>query len=175
MKAALARTALASLALAFFTMPANAQGGTSSSEIEGAVRFGLPALFEGYRASCSAQLSPDGYVAQNADRLAAKFTEGADAHWPAAKATLSTLSNDQGMDSAMLADLPDEALKPFVTALLQQMVAAEIKPSQCIDVERGLELIDPLPADNIAGLIGLVVEMAERGDSGSEAAGVVGQ
>jgi len=175
MKATLACIAQAPLALMFLAVPANAQTGPSGPEIEGAVRFGLPALFAGYRATCSAQLSPDGYVAQNADRLVAKFADGADAHWPAAKAALSTLGDDQGMDSAMLAQMPDDALKPFVTALLQQMVATEIKPTQCIDVERGLELIDPLPADNIAGLIGFMVEMAERRDSSSDTADMAGE
>jgi hypothetical protein len=175
MKATLARTALAPLALAIFAMPANAQVRPSGPEIEGAVRFGLPALFNGFRATCSAQLAPDGYVALNADRLLAKFAEGADAHWPAAKAALSTLGDDQGMDSAMLAEMPDDALKPFVTALLQQMVVAEIKPTQCVDVERGLELVDPLPADNIASLIGFMVEMAERDESNTNAAGVAGE
>ena len=79
------------------------------------------------------------------------------------------------MDSAMLAEMPDDALKPFVTALLQQMVATEIKPAQCVDVERGLELIDPLPADNIAGLIGFMVEMAERRDGDANTDAVAGE
>lgn len=175
MKAPLTCTALAPLALAFFALPANAQTGPSGPEIESAVRFGLPALFNGFQATCSAQLAPDGYVARNADRLVAKFAEGADAHWPAAKAALSTMGNDQGVDSAMLAEMPDDALKPFVTALLQQMAASEIKPTQCVDVERGLELIDPLPADNIAGLIGFMVEMAERDGKSADAAGVAGE
>ena len=66
------------------------------------------------------------------------------------------------MDPAMIAGMPDEALKPFVVAFLQQMVATEVKPEQCLDIARGLELIDPLPADNIAGLIAFMVEMAGR-------------
>lgn len=153
----------AALPLVSAAVPAQAQQELDPARIESAVRFGLPALFEGYRARCSAQLSPDGYVARNADRLAAKFAQGADAHWPEAKAALLTLGgDDSGMDPAMIAGMPDEALKPFVVAFLQQMVATEVKPEQCLDIARGLELIDPLPADNIAGLIAFMVEMAGR-------------
>ncbi|RXZ66089.1 hypothetical protein [Pelagerythrobacter rhizovicinus] len=167
MKALLASAALASLPLAISTPPVHAR--PDGETIESAVRFGLPALFAGFQATCSTELANDGYVARNGDRLAAKFTQGADIHWPAAKDALLTLGKGEGMDREMLAGMPDEALKPFVTALLQQMVSTEIKPSQCADVERGLELIDPLPADNIAGLIGFMVEMAERDEDADSA------
>lgn len=153
----------ATLPLAFAAAPAQAQQELDPAQVESAVRFGLPALFEGYRATCAAELAPAGYVARNADRLAAKFAQGADAHWPEAKAALLTLGGDDGgMDPAMISGMPDEALKPFVVAFLQQMVATEIKPEQCTDIARGLELIDPLPADNIAGLIAFVVELGGR-------------
>jgi len=163
----IASAALASLAFTLSTASAHAQSEPDAAEIESAIRFGLPALFAGFQATCTSQLADDGYVARNADRLTVKFAEGADAHWPAAKDALFTLGGKQGMDRDMLSEMPDDALKPFVTALFQQMVATEIKPTQCTDVERGLELIDPLPADNIAGLIGFIVEMAERDKSGA--------
>lgn len=170
MKAHLASAALAALSLTLLSAPAHAQSQPGGAEIESAVRFGLPALFAGFQATCSAELADDGYVARNADRLAAKFAQGADAHWPAAKEALFMLGEDEGLDREMLGEMPDDALKPFVTALLQQMVATEVKPAQCTDIERGLELIDPLPADNIAGLIGFMVEMAERDESGAGSA-----
>ena len=100
--------------------------------------------------------------------LAAKFAEGADAHWLEAKSALLALGADDGMDPAMIAGMPDEALKPFVVAFVQQMAATEIKPDQCQDIERGLELIDPLPADNVAGLVAFAVEMGARADQQRE-------
>ena len=130
-----------SLSLTVGAMPAQAQSNADPEEIASAVRFGLPALFEGYRTRCSATLSPEGFVAQNAERQERALGLGPD----------------------LVAGMPDEALKPFVTGILQQMAATEIQPDQCSDVERGLELLDPLPADNIAGLIGFIVEIA--GDS----------
>lgn len=165
---------IAALPLAF-AAPAQAQPQLDPAQIESAVRFGLPALFEGYQARCSAQLSPDGYVARNADRLAAKFAQGADAHWAEARGALVALGSDDGMDPAMISGMPDEALKPFVTALLQQMAATEIKSDQCLDIARGLELIDPLPADNIAGLIAFAVEMGAHADEQAADQAVAGE
>ena len=161
-----------SLSLTVGAMPAQAQSNADPEEIASAVRFGLPALFEGYRTRCSATLSPEGFVAQNAERLAAKFADGADARWPEAKGALLSLGTDEGLEPDLVAGMPDEALKPFVTGILQQMAATEIQPDQCSDVERGLELLDPLPADNIAGLIGFIVEIA--GDTKDPASALTG-
>ena len=136
------RLAAASLALSLTVgaMPAQAQSNADPEEIASAVRFGLPALFEGYRTRCSATLSPEGFVAQNAERLAAKFADGADARWSEAKGALLSLGADEGLEPDLVAGMPDEALKPFVTGILQQMAATEIQPDQCSDVERGLEV-----------------------------------
>ena len=140
---------------------------STPAQYESAVRFGLPALFTGYRTTCASQLDADGYTAVNADRLTEKFSDGADAHWPAAKSVLFTLGGEHGVEHEMLSEIPDDALKPFVYALLEQIAATEIKPDNCADVERGLELLDPLPADNIAGLIGFIMELTGKDDAGA--------
>lgn len=168
------RAAAAALPFTLVAAPAQAQADLSAAQIEAAARFGLPALFEGFRVTCQAELADDGYVARNAARLSAKFADGADAHWPEARDAMFALGGEEGLDPDMLAGMPDEALKPFVTSLLQQMAATELEPAQCPDVERGLELLDPLPADNIAGLIGFVVDMAGDADD-AEAATAVGE
>lgn len=159
------------LPLALWAAPALAEPDLSGPEVESAVRFALPALFDGFRSTCSTELSPDGYVALNADRLAVKFAEDADAHWPEAKEIMFELGTDQGVDKEMLVEMPDDALKPFVTAILVQMAATKIEPAQCIDIERGLELIDPLPADNIAGLVGFLIEMASNDNNTADTIG----
>ena len=58
----------------------------------------------------------------------------------------------------------DAELRPFVNSLIGNLVAQEIKTDDCLAVERGLEILDPLPADNVAQLIGFLVEMGQRGD-----------
>jgi len=41
------------------------------------------------------------------------------------------------------------------------MIAKEIKPDSCGKIERGLELLSPLPVDNVAGLMTFIAELAD--------------
>jgi hypothetical protein len=62
----------------------------------------------------------------------------------------------------MFAQMPDSALRPFIDAMISSMVATKIKADNCADVERGLELLAPLPPENIAGIIGFVIELSDK-------------
>jgi hypothetical protein len=66
--------------------------------------------------------------------------------------------------SAIVANLPDDALRPFVDALVGQMIAKEIKGDSCGKIERMLELVSPLPTENVGGLIAFIAEVAEIKD-----------
>jgi hypothetical protein len=48
-----------------------------------------------------------------------------------------------------------------VDGLVGQMIAKEIKGDSCGKIERGLELVAPLPAENIGGLFAFVAELAD--------------
>jgi len=60
--------------------------------------------------------------------------------------------------------MPEKQLRPFVDGLVTQMIAGEIKPKTCGKIERGLELLSPLPVDNTAQLMTFVAELAELKD-----------
>lgn len=159
--------ALTGVALALAALsatPASAQlNDLSPKEIEAITKYGLPVAFDGFRQRCASQLSPDGFVMINEGRLEQKFAQGAQNAWPEAKSVLLNIaSRDSDGASEMLAGLPDEALRPFVDGMVANLVAQEIKPEQCSDIERGLELLDPMPVENLAGLIGFIVEMDAR-------------
>ena len=160
-------------AAAALFLPATAQAEeTSPAAVQAAVRYSLPHLLSGVRASCGPKLSANGYLATQGDALLARFSQGSEAAWPAAKTALMQLGakEEKGM-GAMLGQMPDSALKPFVDATISTMVATKLKPENCGDVERGLELLAPLPPENIAGLVGFVIEMAERDDKKKDAKG----
>lgn len=153
--------------------PLSAQADPTPEQVEAATRYALPHLFEGFRATCADTLSADGYLASEGDRLQTKFSDGADDYWPQAKTAMVNLASQRGSEAAseldMFASLPDENLQPLVDGLVFALVATELKTEQCGDVERGLALLDPLPVENIAGLIGFMFEMVENGkDSSAE-------
>ena len=161
-------------AIAALTLPvaAQAKGDMSPAAMQAAVRYSLPHLLAGVRTTCGPKLSPSGYLATQGDALLSRFSQGSDEAWPAAKVALMELGakDEKGMGQ-MLGQMPDSALKPFVDATIAAMVASKLKAENCADVERGLELLAPLPPENIAGLVGFVIEMAERDDNAKAAKG----
>lgn len=151
---------------AMVAAPLSAQADPTPEQVEAATRYALPHLFEGFRATCADTLSADGYVASEGDRLRTKFSDGADAFWPQAKTAMINLASQRGGEASseldMFASLPDESLQPLVDGLVFAIVATELKTEQCGDVERGLALLDPLPVENFAGLIGFMFEMVQN-------------
>ena len=160
----------AGLALA---IPASSQAAEiSPAAMQAAVRYALPQLVSGIRASCGNELSASGFLARNGQALEQRYAEGAETAWPAARAALLQFGDNgkTGMGD-MLGKMPDSALKPFVDATISSMVATKLKPGQCPDVERGIELLAPLPPENVAGLVGFIFELKEREDRGKTASG----
>ena len=161
----------ASLA-ALLGSPAAAQELTAQ-EVAPAIRYALPLMLEGVRNSCAPVLDSSGYLAKNGSRLDAKFSQGSDAYWPDAKQALMAFGGEEmGADAAMFTAMPDEVLQPFVDTMLVQLIAKEIKTDSCADVERGMELLDPLPAENIAEIVGFIVEMDQREKNAKQSQGV---
>lgn len=155
--------ALCTLSLA---SPAAAQfENLTPSERSATARYALPAIFDVYVRQCSSELQPGGYVNSNARALRAKFSRGVDAAWPVAKRALTKMRPADGDFegiAAMLAVMPDEQLRPFVDGLIGASLAPQIKREDCGTVERGLEILDPLPAENVAELIGFTLELEAR-------------
>jgi len=151
---------------AMVAAPLSAQADPTPEQVEAATRYALPHLFEGFRATCADTLSADGYLASEGDRLQTKFSDGADAYWPQAKTAMINLASQRAGEASselvMFASLPDESLQPLVDGLVFAIVATELKTEQCGDVERGLALLDPLPVENFAGLIGFMFEMVQN-------------
>ncbi|MEM8724283.1 MAG: hypothetical protein AAGE86_02060 [Pseudomonadota bacterium] len=154
------------VAAALVSAPASAQEPELDPEaVAAATRYGLPIAFNGFRSACRDMLPADGFFAENEARLMVKFAEGARGSWPEAKAALLQIASSETDGAAALIEgMPDEALKPFVDSLLEAMLAQEIKPENCGDIERGLELLDPMPVANIAGFLGFVIELDNRAE-----------
>jgi len=152
--------------------PASAQiDDLDPAAVAAATRYALPLAFDGFMTRCFDRLDGDGYAATNADRLRAKFSEGADAAWPGARALIVEMASEEAGDMSEVFDmLGDDALRPFVDGLVQNMAAQEIPADECQTIERGLEILDPLPADNVAALVGFIVEVGARTEAGEATA-----
>lgn len=160
----------------FGALPAAAQpANLDPAQVSAAARYALPLAFDGFMKRCTRTLDTSGYARNNQNELSAKFSQDAAAYWPQAKQALLQLGSEEAGDDmgAMLEMLGDDELRPFVDGIISAMLVQEIKLKDCVSIERGLEILDPLPAENVAQLVGFFFEMGVRDEVA--AAGSSGQ
>ncbi|MEE4315470.1 MAG: hypothetical protein V2I74_00650 [Erythrobacter sp.] len=162
--------ALALVALATsHTAQAQQQACVAAADLGDTVLYAMPIAYDAVSTSCARQFKADGFMARGGDTFINNFRARQDSAWPGAFRLLKTFmaresSEAGGSDAdmtAMIAALPEESLRPFVDGLVGQMIAKEIKPDSCSKIERGLELLSPLPVDNVAGLMTFIAELAD--------------
>jgi hypothetical protein len=160
--------ALAALATAH-TAQAQQKACVAPADLSDAVVYAMPIAYDAARTSCANRLSANGFMARRGESYIAPFRAGQSKAWPGAFRFLKTFMEQDaaageagGMDmKAMLSAMPEDSLRPFVDALVGQMIAEQIKGDSCGKIERGLELLSPLPSENVGGLIAFVVELAD--------------
>ena len=158
--------ALASLATAQ-TAQAQAQACVNPADLSDAVVYVMPIVFDAVGSACANRLSADGFMATRGEDYIAQFRAKQDRSWPGAFRFLKTITEKEGgngKDDQMgevMSSMPEEALRPFVDAMFGQKIAEEIKGENCSKIERGLELLSPLPVDNVGGLIAFVAELSD--------------
>lgn len=156
--------ALAALATAQ-TAQAQSQPCVNAQDLADAVVYAMPLAYDAASTACANRLTKDGFMATRGEDYIAQFRTSQDQTWPGAFRFLKTFMNkDGGSDdqmAAMLSTMPEDALRPFVDALVGQMIAEEIKGDSCTKIERGLELLSPLPTENMGGLVAFIAEMTD--------------
>jgi hypothetical protein len=161
------RTFATALALAAIAQPqvALAQQCVEQADVRDGVIYAMPLLVDGFRAKCGAQLAADGFFAVEGESFAAPFRARQNETWPGALRLFNQFGaagkSGDSATAAMIGQLPESALRPFLDALIQQMVATEIKTEDCGKIERGVSLLAPLPPENIGGLASFLFEMAK--------------
>ncbi|WP_305096001.1 hypothetical protein [Croceibacterium aestuarii] len=133
----------------------------SESEVSAMVRYAMPQAIAASRVRCSQSLASNGFFATRGDKLASRYAVEKDATWPGAKSALLKIAGgSKDKDIAALADLPDEAIRPLVDALIQQKLAESIKPGSCSSIERVAEAISPLDPSELGDLAGVIAVLA---------------
>lgn len=155
--------ALAALATSQ-TALAQSQACVSSADLSDAVVYAMPIAYDAANTACANRFARDGFMAKQGDAYIATFRDSQNKAWPGAFRFLKTFMSNGNAGSdmemgAMLSAMPEEALRPFVDAFVGQMIAGEIKGDACGKIERGMELLSPLPSDNLGGLIAFLMEL----------------
>ncbi|HQS97879.1 MAG: hypothetical protein B7X90_13460 [Novosphingobium sp. 17-62-19] len=135
----------------------------SEAEVTALVGYALPAVIGGTMKSCKPHLATNGYFATRGTEFLGRYAARKEANWPMAKAAFLKLGSTK--DSKMvdtIANMPDEAVQPFVEGIVSEMVGSEIKPTQCTAIERGVRLLSPLPPENTAELVTFVLVLSDK-------------
>lgn len=133
------------------------------------VMYLMPVAYDGALKSCKSEFSDESFLpsAEGRDYIA-KFKDQQDATWPGTYRAVQVLvASDGGQGDGMaetLGQLSPKQLRPFADAFIGQMIAEEIKPDSCGKIDRGVELLSPLPAENVGGLVSFVLELVGGGD-----------
>lgn len=158
--------ALAALATAQ-TAQAQQPACVAPADLSDAVVYVMPIAFDAARTACTNRLARDGFMATDGEAFITQFRAGQNKAWPGAFRLLKAFMADESragadMDmTAMLTALPEESVRPFVDGMVGQMIVSEIKGDSCAQIERGLNLISPLPTENVGGLFAFIAEMAD--------------
>lgn len=159
-----ALTALASAQ----TAQAQQQACVSPADLSDAVTYAMPIAFDAVRTTCASRLDRRGFVAARGEAYIAQFRARQATAWPGALRMLRVFMAGEdtgGTDvGALIAGMPAETVRPFVDGLISQLLTEEIKPQDCARIERGIEVMSPMPADNLGPLIAFIVELSDVKD-----------
>ncbi|MBM3928813.1 MAG: hypothetical protein FJ335_10190 [Sphingomonadales bacterium] len=117
-----------------------------------------PAMIGSVAATCAPTLPANALLRRPTAQLSAKFAGESEAAWPLAKEGLRKLLGPQG---GQLVD--SELARPMVTSMVVPMLAKEVKPKDCPNIDRVMTLIDPLPARNTAALVVALLDISGAG------------
>lgn len=174
MKTRIASAALALTALASGQALAAQQACVEAEDLGDTVTYAMPMLYEAVEAPCSAIFAESAFMTNEAGAFLDQFRERQDAAWPGTLRLLKVFMTSQGEKdgddgmAAAIAMMPEDSLRPLVDVIIGQMVseriAKEIKVSTCSDIAEAMELIAPLPPENISGLTVFLAKQAKLDD-----------
>lgn len=143
---------------------AEAKACVQQADLADAVVYAMPILTKAVRGKCGSALSSSGFMARQGDAFIAPYVERQPAAWPGAMRLLAQFAGDAGEGADMMQmfnSLPPETVRPLFDAIIEQKVAEEIKVADCGKIERGVELLSPLPPENVSGLVTFLFDLAK--------------
>jgi hypothetical protein len=138
------------------------------AEFSALAAYALPSLIEGANARCAQSLGPGAYLSKRGGELVERYAAAEDANWPVAKAAflkMSAKTDNQANNIMKL--LPDETQQEMFGQIIQAMVVQEIPPEHCGTIDEFARLLSPLPAQNTAEILTLIVSLAGSSKQGT--------
>ena len=148
--------------LAMLELGSNAQAQSRNclthGEATAMIGYALPDLLGGLRNKCKSALPSDAFLTLRSPELESGYRIQANALWPQARvAFIKMIAGDE-----MMTRLSDAALRPFLSETFAVAITDEIKPGDCPTVDGVVEMLAPLPPENMARLIGIILAAEDK-------------
>lgn len=148
------------VALASISVAAPAQKAAqclTADEAGGLVTYALPSTIRGISQQCSKTLPATASLVQGGPVLAARYQNEADLAWPQARKAFDKLAGAE-----VTSVMSDEGAKALLSGVLEAAMSQQIKPSDCVTVDRLVSALQPLPARNLADLVIILMELGRK-------------
>lgn len=130
------------------------------AEAQALLTFMLPGAFDALSDQCRSALPADAVLSRSGKALAERYRPEADAAWPMARQAFGKMA-----DAGVLKILDDATLKKLVSAGIAGELPRQVKSKDCGTVDRFVAALEPLPAKNVAMLLGALIEVGSRADT----------
>lgn len=145
------------------------QACVAPQDLSDTITYVMPIVYDTIRGKCAAQFRASTFMRNDGDAFVDQFRARQDEAWPGAlrllKVFMAQRSGSEDQTAAMIASLPEESLRPFVDGIvgvvITERLGADFKPETCHDVAEAMELIAPLPVENISGLVTFLARQAD--------------
>ena len=132
-------------------------------EFSSLAAYALPSALSGAAERCQPFLGNGAFLTANGDSLVERYAARKDSSWPAAKAAFLKLSSrTDGKANDLFKLMPDDTLQDMVDLMIEGMVSQEIPTAKCGTIDEFARLLAPLPPENTAQIIGLLVSLAGK-------------
>jgi len=143
---------------------AHAQDGPciTADEFSSLAGYALPNVITAAQKRCAATLAPQAFLNTGGPALATRYAARKPATWAVARAAFLKLSASGNKSASFLKDIPDESLQEVLDVFIEGMVSQEIPLEECGTIDEFVRLLAPLPPENMAELVGKVVELSTK-------------
>ena len=125
---------------------------------EAVTAYVMPSLATEMARKCAPSLGTSAYLTASAQRLSQEWQAGADKAWPTARTVVTELANLPLAPGSS----GDAFAKMVLAPALAGKIAFEMDAQACSVTDRLLEQLEPLPAQNLAAVLALALEVGSQ-------------
>jgi hypothetical protein len=132
----------------------------SREELRTGIAYIMPAIVSGVVTKCSVWLPSDSYLTKNGTALVTRYAGQSQGTENDVRALFDKFGNQAGLDG-----VDGQSTAKLVESLVTVGIQSEMKPEICADITTVMALLDPLPAENMNGLIEFVLVKVDNGNA----------